>query len=99
MASFARNITRVKRLLDALLAQPMATDQWPVIDTRLTSLAAALEARDRPKADEICLAMERQYCSTPYLLRTFETLDSWNARIPAPRATRDLAARVQQADF
>ena len=99
MTTFARTISRVNRLIDALLAQTFATGQWPVINGHLNILVTALQAHDRGKADEMCLLLERQYCSSPYLLRTFETDTSWNARVPAPGLTLDLAAQARAADF
>ena len=99
MTSFARTVSRVNRLVDALLAQTMATDQWPIIEQHLTDLIAALEHRDRTKADTVCLLLERQYCSSPYLLRTFEADTSWNARVPAPADTMKLFAQARAADF
>ena len=99
MATFARTISRVNRLIDALLAQPFAADEWVVVNGHLTNLVAVLEAQDRNKADGVCLLLERQYCSSPYLLRTFETQDSWYARVPAPANTLNLFARARAADF
>ena len=99
MTSFARTVSRVNRLIDALLAQTVATDQWPVVNGHLTSLVTALQAQDRGQADEVCLLLERQYCSSPYLLRTFETDTAWNARVPAPADTLKLFAQARAADF
>jgi hypothetical protein len=98
MTSFARTVSRVQRLVDSLVVQTLAAAEWPLIDSQLTALAVALEAGNRAAADGICLTLERQYCSSPYLLRTFETETSWNARVPAPAATLGIAARVRAAD-
>ena len=99
MTTFARTVSRVNRLMDALLAQPMAAGDWIVVNGHLADLAGALQTRDRNKADEACLVLERRYCSSPYLLRTFETHESWYARVPAPPPTLELFARARAADF
>ena len=99
MTSFARTVSRVNRLIDALLSQILAADQWPLVDGHLQNLVAALAARDRNQTDEVCVRLERQFCASPFILRTFESETSWFARVPAPRSTLDLAAQARAADF
>lgn len=99
MTSFARTVSRVSRLVDSLLAQTLAAEDWPVVEARLSELVAALELRDRDKADAVCALLEQRFCSTPFILRTFETATSWFARVTAPARTQELAARAKAADF